>query len=333
MSPATLSLVAFVVIVTVFGGTALFLSRRQSRTVQNRLAALGGGAPPTASTRSASVFAEDEVDTGIAGLLVRLGTRTPKEKDKEKEKAATAAAADDRQPTLRKKQEGIHETLIQAGFRRPNAFALFMGARIALALIVLAVGLLLAAVVDPALMGGAFCFAMVGFVLPGFVVARMASQRRQYIRQTLPDTLDLLLLCVEAGLGLNAAMQRVAEERTANGPDPIGEELLQLSKELQVGLTRRDALRNLADRTGSDDVRALSASLIQSERLGSSIAQTLRAQSDSIRTQRRLEAEELANKVQIKLLFPLILFIFPTVMIVILLPAGIRLMAALGTLM
>lgn len=332
MSPATLSLVAFVTTVAVFGGTALLLSRRQNRGIQNRLAALSGGPAATSSNRSGagSVLSEDDVDSGLKGLLVRIGTRAPKESDKEK---APAKDADDRQPALRKKTEGIQDTLVQAGFRRQNAFALFMGARIALGLLVLCVGLLAAAVVDPALMGGAFCFALFGYVLPGFVVARMASQRKQYIRQTLPDTLDLLLLCVEAGLGLNAAMQRVAEERTSNGPDPIGEELLQLSKELQVGLTRRDALRNLAERTGSDDVRALCASLIQSERLGSSIAQTLRAQSDSIRTQRKLEAEELANKVQIKLLFPLILFIFPTVMIVILLPAGIRLMAALGTLM
>lgn len=332
MSPATLSLVAFVTTVAVFGGTALLLSRRQNRGIQNRLAALSGGPAATSSNRSGagSVLSEDDIDSGLKGLLVRIGTRAPKESDKEK---APAKDADERQPALRKKTEGIQDTLVQAGFRRQNAFALFMGARIALGLLVLCVGLLAAAVVDPALMGGAFCFALFGYVLPGFVVARMASQRKQYIRQTLPDTLDLLLLCVEAGLGLNAAMQRVAEERTSNGPDPIGEELLQLSKELQVGLTRRDALRNLAERTGSDDVRALCASLIQSERLGSSIAQTLRAQSDSIRTQRKLEAEELANKVQIKLLFPLILFIFPTVMIVILLPAGIRLMAALGTLM
>lgn len=333
MSPATLSLVAFVVTVAVFGGSALFLSRRQNRGIQNRLAALSGGGAGTTtapSARGGSVLSEDDIDSGLKGLLVRLGTRTPKEVEREK---APAKDADDRQPALRKKTEGIQDTLVQAGFRRQNAFALFMGARIALGLLVLSVGLLAAAVIDPALMGGAFCFALFGYVLPGFVVARMATQRKQYIRQTLPDTLDLLLLCVEAGLGLNAAMQRVAEERTSNGADPIGEELLQLSKELQVGLTRRDALRNLAERTGSDDVRALCASLIQSERLGSSIAQTLRAQSDSIRTQRKLEAEELANKVQIKLLFPLILFIFPTVMIVILLPAGIRLMAALGTLM
>ena len=325
MSPAALSLLSFATVIVLFGGGFLLLSKRQTRAMQSRLASLnnplGGGAVGGAA-----------VEGPIEQFLVRLGTRTPKAP--KKDAAEHADAPEESTTALRKKKRaGIQDTLVQAGYRRSNAFALFMGLRIALALVVLALGLLIAAIVNPALLGAAFCFALFGYVVPGFVLARIAGQRRQYIRQTLPDTLDLLLLSVEAGLGLNAAMQRVAEERTANGPDPFGEELLQLSKELQVGLTRRDALRNLAERTGSDDVRSLSASLIQSERLGSSISQTLRAQAESIRTQRKLEAEELANKVQIKLLFPLILFIFPTVMIVVLFPAGLRLMEALGNLM
>ena len=112
----------------------------------------------------------------------------------------------------------------------------------------------------------------------------------------------------------------------------MGEELLLVSRELQVGKSRKDALRGLADRSGLDEVRALVAQLIQSERLGSSIGGALRAQADSLRTARRLEAEEQANKTQIKLLFPLILFIFPSVMIVILMPAVLRLIDALKTL-
>ena len=108
--------------------------------------------------------------------------------------------------------------------------------------------------------------------------------------------------------------------------------LLLVSRELQVGRSRKEALRGFADRTGLDEVRALVAQLIQSERLGSSIGGALRAQADSLRTARRLEAEEQANKTQIKLLFPLILFIFPSVMIVILMPAVLRLIDALKTL-
>jgi tight adherence protein C len=326
MSPLTLSLLTFTSVILLFGGGVLLHTRRQTRLMQSRLASLnnnlGGG------------IVVGEVTAGpLEQFLVRLGTRKPKEKTKEEHEAAAEAADEPTTALRKKKRAGVQEVLVQAGYRRSNAFALFMGLRIALALVLLVLGLLISALVNPALMGTAFCLAMFGYIIPGFVLARIADQRRQFIRQTLPDTLDLLLLSVEAGLGLNAAMQRVAEERTANGPDPIGEELLQLSKELQVGMTRRDALRNLAERTGSDDVRSLSASLIQSERLGSSISQTLRAQAETIRTQRRLEAEELANKVQIKLLFPLILFIFPTVMIVVLFPAGLRLMEALGNLM
>lgn len=328
MSPVTLAVLAFLAIVATFGTAALYLSRRQNRSVQVRLAALGDGVlGGRGSTGPISVLADDGPSSGFESFLVSLGRRSTRTAD-------TQDGDEEDQPKIvRTKKSGTAELLVQAGYRRPNAPALFMGLRIALALFLLGIGLLLSAIFNPALMGTAFCLGLIGYVVPGFLLARLATQRRNTIRQTLPDTLDLLLLCVEAGLGLNAALLRVAEERTANGADPIGDEFLQLSKELQVGLTRRDALRNLADRTGSDDVRALSASLIQSERLGSSIAQTLRAQAETIRIQRRLEAEEMANKVQIKLLFPLILFIFPTVMIVILFPAGLRLMAALGNLM
>src|SRR5262249_41953215 len=150
---------------------------------------------------------------------------------------------------------------------------------------------------------------------------QIASRRRDKINATLPDALDLLLLCVEAGLGLNAAIARVAEERSnSSTTDPISEELPLLSKELQVGLARREAFRNLAERTGVEDVRALAAQLIQSERLGSSVAAALRAQSEHIRIQRRLQAEEQANKVQVKMLLPMVLFIFPALFIVIMTP-------------
>ena len=114
--------------------------------------------------------------------------------------------------------------------------------------------------------------------------------------------------------------------------DPIGQELTQLAKELQMGVGRKDAFRALAERTGATEIRSLAAHLIQSERFGTSISQTLRLHSESMRTHRRLHAEEMANKTQIKLLFPLIMFIFPSVMIVILMPAVMRLMDALKTL-
>jgi len=324
MTPVQLALLSFALVGAVTGAAVALLLHRQSRTVQARLASLT--ATPGAHAGPISVIADDAPASPMERVLTLLGRRGAAAKEDE--------ADGDRAPRPRDAAPGVPQLLVQAGFRRPNAYTLFMGLRVLLALCVLGVGVLVAAVVNPALMSSAFCFAAAGYVVPGIVLGRMARARREYIRQTLPDTLDLLLLCVEAGLGLNAALLRVAEERLATAPtDPIGEELLTTSKELQVGLARREALRNLAERTGSADIRQLSAQLIQSEKLGSSIAQTLRVQADTIRTARRLEAEEMANKVQIKLLFPLILFIFPTVMIVILFPAGARLLAALGTLM
>ena len=237
MTPLTLSIFAFTGVIGLFGAGTILFSRRQTRAMQSRLAALS-------NTLGGGIVAPEITEGGIEKFLIRLGTRTPAKKTAEQ---ASEEVAEEQSTALRKrKRTGIQEVLVQAGYRRSNAFALFMGLRIALALTVLAIGLLVAAIVNPALMGAAFCFSLFGYIVPGFVLSRIASQRRQYIRQTLPDTLDLLLLSVEAGLGLNAAMQRVAEERTANGADPIGEELLQLSKELQVGMTRRDALRNLA---------------------------------------------------------------------------------------
>ncbi len=325
MTPVQLAVLSFLVVGGVTGAAVALLLHRQSRTVQARLASLTAG--PGAHAGPVSVIADDRPTSPIERVLYLLGRRSAAAKDDAKEEEETTLRPRDKAP-------GVPELLVQAGFRKPNAYVLFMGMRVLLALSVLGLGLLVAAVVNPALMGSAFCFAAAGYVLPGIVLGRMASARRVYIRQTLPDTLDLLLLCVEAGLGLNAALLRVAEERLATAEhDPLGEELQTTSKELQVGLARREALRNLANRTGSNDLRQLAAQLIQSEKLGSSVSQTLRVQADAIRTARKLEAEELANKVQIKLLFPLILFIFPTVMIVILFPAGIRLMAALGTLL
>jgi tight adherence protein C len=160
------------------------------------------------------------------------------------------------------------------------------------------------------------------FYLPNIVLWFLISQRKQAIFLGLPDALDLLVVCVEAGLGLDHAMRKVSEEmKTSCGV--ISEEFQLSNFQLQMGMPRADVLHELGARTGVDDLRALAAILIQADKFGSSIAQALRVQSDSMRTKRRQLAEEKAAKTAVKLIFPLVLFIFPGIFVVLVGPAAI----------
>jgi tight adherence protein C len=170
--------------------------------------------------------------------------------------------------------------------------------------------------------------AVLGFYLPTIFVALRQAQRRDDILFTLPDSLDLMVVCVEAGLGMGAALQRVSVEMQLASPR-LSEELSLVNREMQTGISRTDALRNLAQRTGVEDVYSLVAMLIQTDRLGTSIAQALRAHAESMRTRRRQRAEQLARQATIKLAFPLVLFIFPALLLVLVGPSGIQLMKAL----
>ena len=322
MSPLLLALATFVSLALLAGGAAALLGIWNTG-LRSRLAALGE--PLGGAHTAVPVLTDDTPRNALERLLTALGRRSASSE-------LQAEAPVEQGPRPRKPRPSLRQQLVQAGIRRPNALVMLMGIRIALAAGTLVVGLLFTTVTTPGLLPAMFSFAAALHMLPRFVVARLASSRRLDIKRRLPDAIDLLLLCVEAGLGLNAALGKVAEECRHDTRDPLGEELLLLSKELQVGLARREAFRNLAERTGAEEIRSLAAQLIQSERLGSSIGQALRAQSGTIRMQRRLQAEEAANKTQIKLLFPLILFIFPAVLIVILMPAVLRLIDALAAL-
>jgi tight adherence protein C len=141
----------------------------------------------------------------------------------------------------------------------------------------------------------------------------------------LPDALDLLVVCVEAGQGLNAALKRVADDLKLSNP-ALSKEMALVNLEINAGLERETALRNLADRTGVEEVASLCSMLIQSDRFGTSMAQALKVQSETLRTNRRQRLEELAAKTPVKLVFPLLLFIFPALMVVIIGPAAIRIM-------
>ena len=157
---------------------------------------------------------------------------------------------------------------------------------------------------------------IVGFYLPTIWLYFRGEARKAQIQTALPDALDLLVVCVEAGLGLNAAIERVGQEIQIASP-ALSDELLLSNQEIRTGLARADALRRLARRSGVDDIYALVAMLIQADKLGTSIAQSLRAHAESMRTKRRQRAEQAARKAGIKLAFPLVFLIFPALLIVI----------------
>jgi tight adherence protein C len=167
-----------------------------------------------------------------------------------------------------------------------------------------------------------------GFYLPNLILNHQIQSRQKKINDGLPDALDLLVVCVEAGLGLNAAMKRVAEDCKMNNPI-LSQEFMTVNLEILAGLDREQALRNLAERTGVEDLSNLCAILIQAEKFGTSIALALRVQSDTLRTKRRLHLEEKAAQTPVKLIFPLLLFIFPALMVVVLGPAVIQVMETL----
>ncbi|HVF41458.1 MAG TPA: type II secretion system F family protein [Pyrinomonadaceae bacterium] len=169
----------------------------------------------------------------------------------------------------------------------------------------------------------------VGAYLPRFVLRRMIAGRQQRLRWGLADALDLMVVSIEAGLGLNAALVRVGEELKSVHPE-VSEEFELTNLEIRVGRERDEALRNLAERAGVDDLRSLVAMLVQADRFGTSIAKAVRVYADSLRTKRRQRAEQAAQKAAVKLLMPLALFLFPTLFIVILGPAALNLTDSFG---
>jgi tight adherence protein C len=211
--------------------------------------------------------------------------------------------------------------LVQAGYRRGDALAIFLGIRFAVALAIF--GLLSTPILIRPSLGLALVGAAIGYVIPAMVLARVALRRQHRIRLSIPDALDLLVVSVEAGLGLDQAMARVSQELAFAHPDLSGE-LRLVNLELLAGTARSDALKNLADRTGVDDLRSLVAMLVQTDRFGTSVANSLRVFSETLRTKRRQRAEEAAAKTGVKMVFPLVVCIFPAVWIVTIGPAAIK---------
>jgi tight adherence protein C len=231
-------------------------------------------------------------------------------------------------PQTEVEQNALKTKLANAGFRSDAAPMIYSGIRIISLAFFLLLSIALFVPTGYSMGRKVMLIAIMtlsGFYLPSVILWYLRSKRQEDIFLTLPDALDLLVVCVESGLGLDSAMRKVTEEMGTHAKT-ISEEFSLANFQLQMGRPRREVLHDLGVRTGVDDVKSLAAILIQADRFGSSIAQALRVQSDAMRTRRKQIAEEKAAKTAVQLLFPLILFIFPGVFVVLVGPAAINIM-------
>jgi tight adherence protein C len=275
--------------------------------------------------------AEERLRRLIDPVAARSAAETSQTKRQEALQAKVTAAASKLGKSLRPSDQAelgkIRIRLLNAGFRQEQAVAVYYGIKVISLLVGLSIafpplflryGATQTTWVASALAAG------VGFYLPGLVVDSKRKRRAESIFLGLPDALDLMVVCVEAGLGLDAAMRRVTAE-LSHSSAVLCEELAIANFQVQMGRPRKDVLRDLGTRTGVEDVRSLAAVIIQAEKFGSSIASALRVQSDAMRLRRRQLAEERAAKTSVKIMIPLIFFIFPGVFVVLVGPAGLRL--------
>jgi tight adherence protein C len=290
-------------------GAYWLLYKPQSATTE-RLKRLRGNAP----TATAAAISFDEGSRG-AELAERLASPLMR--------LAPPSAAEAKK---------LQKQLMQAGFRSETAPIIYRGIQLATLFgfpgVVAVICVLLAKPLDSVLLWLLSAF-VIGFFLPRYVLKRVINSRKQRVRWGLADALDLMVISVEAGLGLNAAMMKVSSELNKVHPD-ISEEFELANLEIRVGRDREEALRNLAERTGVDDLHSLVAMLIQTDRFGTSVARAIRVFSDSLRTKRRQRAEQAAQKAAVKLLFPLACFLFPTLFIALMGPAVLQLIDTFG---
>jgi tight adherence protein C len=286
-------LLAFAFASLLVAAAGLMFAPGAAATIERRLSEVTG-TPVKASE------VDPAYEQAVVGLLKRIGAVAPKS------------------PSEAGK---LQQTLITAGYRSREALIVFFGIRLGAAIagfVLLASGVVVHTSLTLALGGCGL-----GYLLPSMVLKRMAKRRQHRIRLGLPDVLDLLVVSVEAGLGLDQAIQRVADELAFAHPD-LADELHLINLELRAGKGRSDALRNLAERTGVDDISSLVAMLVQTDKFGTSVAQSLRVHSETVRTKRRQRAEEAAAKTGVKMVFPLVFCIFPAIWVVTIGPAAIK---------
>ena len=236
-------------------------------------------------------------------------------------------------PSKEKDRSRVSQLLTHAGYRAPHALSVFYGAK-ALLIVALPCLVLIAAPFFPRITTGqllfcAFAAGALGSLLPSFWLDRRVVKRQGALRVGFPDALDLLVVCVEAGLGLAPAIQRVADEISVSHPE-LGTELALVNAEMRAGVERSAALKNIADRTGLSDIRGLVTLMVQTMRFGTSVADALRVYSEEFRDKRMQAAEEQAAKIGTKMIFPLVFCLFPSFFLVAIGPAVLRLIDAFG---
>lgn len=234
-------------------------------------------------------------------------------------------------PTSSEEQTSLRQQLASAGFRAPQAQTMLMASKTVLALLGLVGGVIASfSVAQPLMIRiGIIAFAGgLGFMLPTLWLSMAIRSRKEKVRNGLPDTLDLLVVSVESGLALDGAIKRVGDEMNAVHPD-LSEEMRIATAESQMGIPRSEALSNMAKRTAVDEVRSLVSVIVQAEKFGTSVARALRNQADTLRTKRSQAAEERAQKTAVKLMIPLVLFIFPAMGVVLGGPAILKMIEAL----
>jgi tight adherence protein C len=294
-----LPLLGFIFVSLLVMAAGMAFSTSGATTIERRLEEVAG-------VMVKPVDEENAFDKKVAGALKRLGNAVP------------------RSPSEMGK---LQQRLVTAGYRRNEAVAIFLGIRVGFALLLF--GLFGSPLMFRPNFLSACAAAGIGYVLPGFLLARVAKRRQHRIRLGLPDALDLLVVSVEAGLGLDQAIQRVADELAFAHPD-LADEMRLINLELRAGKARTEALRNIGERTQVDDVISLVAMLIQTDKFGTSVAQSLRVHSETSRTKRRQRAEEAAAKTGVKMVFPLVFCIFPAIWVVTIGPAAIKFVQVLG---
>lgn len=277
------------------------------------------------STRPASVARRvAALQTGRRGAVLERRRRQAR---RERLRAVVEAMGR-RMGRLGAEKPDLRLQLLRAGYRKPAAPYVYTGGRLVAAAGLAGLVFLLYSIADvrpaqamvaPVAGGG------LGWMLPRLLLSRRVRRRQSALQKALPDTLDLIVICVEAGLGLNQALARVSEEVESVSSE-MSDELAIVNLEIQAGKPREEALRNLGERTDVADLRSLVTVLVQTERFGTSVARALRVQADNLRTKRRQRAEEAAAKTTIKMIFPLVLFIFPAMFVVILGPAVFHLL-------
>jgi len=255
----------------------------------------------------------------IAPQATQVERKTTGEGFSQMLKSIGQAASKPFEPSTREKQSDVRRKLARAGIYTASAVKLVSGFKVILLGVGLVGGYTLGAAMDNLLLGLSLG-GLVGYLSPGIWLRSAIKRQQVALERGLADAIDLLVVCVEAGLTVDAAMQRVGEEISI-AHAPLARELEITHMETRVGLARSEALRNLGQRTGSTALQSLASMLIQAERFGTSIASALRVHAESLRQARQHQAEEIAAKATVKLSFPVVLFIFPSVLIVLAGPA------------